>query len=143
MEKSPLRGIRIWAASYRVVHDDDETLPATGNTHTFTGVPPGEHRISVQAIAGPPPPRAVFVHELTGSNLAVDATKKPQVQYRMRGLSVTERPAPRDQRQHTPMLRREHIRSLCCFRFDGSNLDLLTAYHHFVGISCTSSSGLG
>ena len=63
------------AASYRVVLDDDEILPVTGNTHTFTGVPPGEHRISVQAIAGPPPPRAVFVHELTGSNLAVDATK--------------------------------------------------------------------
>ena len=63
------------AASYRVVLDDDEILPVTGNTHTFTGVPPGEHRISVQAIAGPPPPRAVFVHELTGSTLAVDATK--------------------------------------------------------------------
>ena len=63
------------AASYRVVLDDGEILPVTGNTHTFTGVPPGEHRISVQAIAGPPPPRAVFVHELTGSNLAVDATK--------------------------------------------------------------------
>ena len=63
------------AASYRVVLDDDEILPVTGNTHTFTGVPPGEHRISVQAIAGPQPPRAVFVHELTGSNLAVDATK--------------------------------------------------------------------
>ena len=63
------------AASYRVVLDDDEILPVTGNTHTFTGVPPGEHRISVQAIAGPPPPRAMFVHELTGSNLAVDATK--------------------------------------------------------------------
>lgn len=63
------------AASYRVVLDDDEILPVTGNTHTFTGVPPGEHRISVQAIAGPPPPRAMFTHQLSGSTISLDATK--------------------------------------------------------------------
>ena len=63
------------AASYRVVLDDDEILTVAGNTHTFTGVPPGEHRISVRAIAGPPPPRAMFTHQLSGSTISLDATK--------------------------------------------------------------------